>query len=164
MSNPAPIPWYVSVLQLDPDGKPLPGYALGKDFGNWLQTSIVNTVANAPSFFPSVSLTSQNASIGTTPIPLPSLATGLYRVTTYARITTVDAVSSSLTVTISWTEGAVALSLSGAAMTGNTTTTVQSNTATIQIDASSPISYSTTYASNTPGSMKYKLIVLVEAV
>lgn len=165
MANPAPFPFTVPVVQLDPQsGKPLPGWAMSKDLAIYLQASVIQAIASAPQFYPAVSLTNQSASIGTTPMPLPSLATGLYRLTTYARITTADAVSSSLTITVSWTDGAIACSLSGAAMTGNTTATVQSNTATVQIDAATPISYATTYASNTPGSMKYKLIVLVEAV
>ena len=165
MGSVAPVPWQTPVIQLDPQtSKPLPGFTMGKDFGNWLFTSVVQQIATAPSLYPAVSLVAQSASIGTTPIPLPALATGVYRVTYYTRITTADAVSSSLTITLSWTDGAVTCSLSGAALTTNTTATVQSSTAMVSIDASSPISYSVTYASNTPGAMKFKLIMLVEAV
>lgn len=162
--NPAPIPWDVSVIQLDPKGKPQPNFPLSKDFGNWLQTSIVQGVANAPSTFPSVALTGQHASILTTPMPLPSLATGLYRVSYYAAITTADGVSSSLTVTLTWTESTLSKSVSGTAITGNTTTTVQSGTALLVLDAASPISYSTVYASNTPATMQYRLTILLEAL
>lgn len=138
---------------------------MSKDFGNWLFPSVVQPIANAPQFFPAVNLpATQSASIGTTPIPLPALAAGFYRVSYYARITTVDPVSSSLTITISWTESAQALSLSGVAMTGNLVTTVQTGTMLLIIDPSSPISYATTYASNTPGTMKYRLALLVEAL
>lgn len=164
-SNVAPIPWYVPVVQLDPNTqKPMPGYGMSKEWGNWFQTSIISTVANAPSFYPSVALTGQNASIATTPIPLPTLATGTYRLTYYARITTADPVSSSLTVAFSWTEGSVTPTISGTAITGNTTTTVQTGTLTIAIDASTSISYATTYVSNTPGAMAYRLTILTEAV
>jgi len=165
MANPAPFPFTVPVIQLDPQsGKPLPGWTMSKDLAIYLQTSVVQAIAQAPQFFPSVALTGQSASISTTPIPLPSLLTGLYRLTYYARITTIDAVSSSLTVTLTWTDGAVSPTLAGAAMTGNTTTTVQSGSAMIHLDAASPISYATTYASNTPGAMKYALYILVETV
>lgn len=164
-STPAPVPWNTPIIQLDPVTlRPMPGYLMGKDWGNWFFTSLVQQVANAPQFYAPVAVTNQGASIAPTPIPLPALATGLYRVTTYVRITTVDPVSSSLTVSILWTDGGVSCALSGAPMTGNTTNTVQSNTATVQIDAGSPISYSTAYVSNTPGAMKYKLILLVESV
>ena len=165
MATPAPIPWNVSVLQLDPSsGQPLPTFGLSKDFGNWLQTSIVAGVANAPSLYPAVSLTNQSASIGVTPIPLPSLATGLFRITWYLRKTTADGVSSSIQLTISWTESSQALSISGAALATDAVTAVQSNSIMVLTDAASPISYSTTYASNTPATMKYRLTVLVEAV
>lgn len=165
MSTPAPIPWNVSVLQTDPNtGSLLPGFGLSKDFGNWLQTSIVAGVANAPSLYPVVSLTGQNASIASTPIPLPALATGFYRLSYYAEITTADAVSSSLQLTATFTHNSKTLTFSGTAMTGNTTTTIQTNVWTFLIDAASSISYATTYASNTPGSMKYALQILIEAV
>lgn len=160
----APIPWYSPIIQLDPLGRPLPTYGPSKEFGNWLQTSIVQNVANAPTTFPTVSLTGQSASIGTTPIPLPALATGLYRVTYYTRITTVDPVSSSLIISVSWTESTLALSSSGPALTGNLVTSLQSGTLMVQSDAAAPISYATTYVSNTPGTMKYRLTLLVEAV
>lgn len=111
-----------------------------------------------------VQLTVQDASIGTTPLPTDALAPGLYSVQYYARITTAAGVSSSLTVTISWTDGSVACSLSGAAMTGNTTGTVQTNTYLIKVDQASPISYSTTYASNPAGAMEYSLDIVLQAI
>ena len=164
MAGIAPIPWNVAVIQLDPQtGRPLPGFGLSREFGNWFQTSIIAPVSSAPRSLSPVRLTNQSASITTTPIPTASLAAGLYRVSYYAAITTADAVSSSLTVTVSWTESALTKSLSGAPMTGNTTTTVQSSTALIEIDGS-PISYSTTYVSNTPGQMKYRLSLVIESI
>src|SRR5215813_4997807 len=160
----APIPWNVAVIQLDPEsGRPLPGYGLSREFGNWFQTSIVAPVSSATRSLSPVRLTNQSASIATTPIPTATLPAGLYRVSYYAAITTADAVSSSLTVTLSWTESANTKSLSGAAITGNTNTTVQSSTALIEIDGS-PVSYSTSYASNTPEQMKYRLSVLLETI
>ena len=109
-------------------------------------------------------LTDQSASLPVTSIPSGSLPAGLYRVSYYARITQAASVSSSLTVTIAWTESAIALTLSGAAMTGNTTTTVQSGSAVIRIDAPGPVSYSTTYASAGGTPMKYRLDVTLERV
>lgn len=162
--TPVPIPWDSPVIQLDGQRKPLPSYGLSKEFGNWLVTSIVQPIATAPQLFPSVALTAQNASIGSTPVPLPALASGAYRISYYARITTVDPVSSSLTVSFGWTESSQALTLSGAAMTGNLVTSVQSGILLILSDASSPITYATTYASNTPSTMKYRLFVLIESV
>lgn len=165
MADPAPIPWNVPVLEVDPQsGRPLPGFSLSKDFGNWLQSSLVDGVASAPALYPVVSLTGQNASIGTTPIPLPSLATGAYRLSYFAEITTAAVTSSSLTVTVTFTHNSKTLTFAGAAMTGNLTTTIQTNIWTFLIDAASPISYATTYASNGAGEMIYSLWIQVEAL
>lgn len=137
-----------------------------KTFIDWV-TQLVADVDSAPSALKVVAVTTQNASIGTTPIATGTLSTGLYRVTWYARITTpatTGAATSSLTVTVGWTDGGVSCSYSGAAMTGNTTTTVQSQTQMVQLDAASPVTYATTYASNTAGQMVYKLSLVLEQV
>lgn len=111
-----------------------------------------------------VTLAAQQASILATPLGSATLGAGLYRVSWYARITTPDGVSSSLTVTIRWTEGAVALALSGAAMTGDTVTTVQSGIVFLNVDNNTPITYATAYLSNTPGQMQYELVLALERV
>jgi hypothetical protein len=168
--QPAPIPWWVSVVQLGPagpqgqPGSPLPAYGLSKDFGNWLQSSIVQNVASAPTTFPRSSLSNQSGGVAPTPIPLPSLAAGTYRISYYLRKTVPDGVSSSLTITFGWTEGTVALTLSGPPLTVDAITAVQTGTVLLLIDANSPITYAIAYASNTPGTMKYKLSVVVELV
>lgn len=119
-------------------------------------------VEAAPAGFEAVSLTGQSASIGTTAIPTDGdLSAGVYRVTVYQRITTVDAVSSSVTTTLSWTDGSVACSFSGTALTGNTTATVGSFTFTMRIDAASPISYATTVALGS-GDGRYRLNIQLE--
>lgn len=109
-------------------------------------------------------LLTQGASIASTPVTLPALSAGLYRVTIYARITRPATTSSSLTTAIGWTEGAVVLSSTGAALVGNTTGTFEARSITIRIDQASPITYSTTYASVGGTSMQYALDVVVEEV
>lgn len=111
-----------------------------------------------------VTLEAQAASIGTTPIPTDTLAAGLYRVTVSQRITVAAGVSSSLQTTISWTDGGVAQSFSGTALTANTTATTGSFTLLMHIDATTPISYATTYASNAAGAMEYRLDLVLEQV
>jgi hypothetical protein len=71
-------------------------------------------------------------------------------------------VSSSLTVTLGWTSGGQALTLVGAAMTGDALTTVQTGSATVEKDANASITYATAYASNTPDKMRYSLTVAAE--
>ena len=102
--------------------------------------------------------------VATTSLALSTLSQGLYRVTTYARIAVADGVSSSLTVTLGWTTNAISCLFAGAAMTGDTTATVQSLTFLMSIDQATAITYATTYASNTAAKMKYDLFVTVEAM
>lgn len=109
-------------------------------------------------------LTAQSASLGATPIAVGALAAGFYRITYYARITQAATTSSSLTVTIGWTDSGLSCSASGAPMTGNTTGTLQSGSQTFKIDQATPITYATTYASVGATSMQYKLAVILEVM
>jgi hypothetical protein len=54
--------------------------------------------------------------------------------------------------------------LAGAAMTSNTTTTVQSDTVLVAIDASTPLTYSTAYSSTGATAMAYSLWLVAEQV
>lgn len=113
----------------------------------------------------STAITGQTASIGATAIPvLPAITTGYYRVSYSARITTAASTSSSLTVTVGWTENSIALSQAGSAMTGNATTTQQNGTLVVLADNASPITYLTTYASSGGTAMQYRLTMIIEAI
>lgn len=131
-------------------------------WADWL-LALVTRVNTTPCRLKVVTLTTQTASIGTTALPLGTLTEGMYRVSYAARITTPGTVSSSLTVTIGWTQ-AVALSQAGAAMTGNTTATQQNGSFLIRVDAATTITYATTYASAGATAMVYRLDVVVEQV
>lgn len=111
-----------------------------------------------------VNLTGQSAAIAATDCSGGGLNAGLYRVSYYARITQAATTSSSLTVTLAWTDDTLTPSYSGAAITGNTTTTVQSGSILIDVDGAKAINYSTAYASVGATSMQYKLSVVVEKV
>lgn len=91
-------------------------------------------------------LSGQGASIGATAL-VTSVPPGLYRLEYYMRVTQAATVSSSLTYTVNWTDGAVAQTYSWSALTGNTTTTVQSAATMLRADAGSAISYEIAYAS-----------------
>jgi len=110
-----------------------------------------------------ISKTAQSASIGTTSL-LASPSAGLYRVSVYARITRAASTSSSLIVTISWTEGGVSCSRPLTALTGNTTATTPDPpfTVVLRSDVTVPISYATTYVTSGATSMQYRLDVAVE--
>lgn len=128
--------------------------------------SIVQPLNQAPQQYTEKVETSstQNASIGVTPIPLPPLGSGYYRVSLIARVTQAGTVSSSLIVTISFTQDTIACSFATAALTTNTTASVVTATYLLLIDEDTPISYSTTYASVGATPMNYRLSVLVEAL
>ena len=129
----------------------------------WLR-NLTTTVNDAPVRIQTVSVSGQAASIGTTSIPASSLSAGLYRVTWYLRITTAAATSSSVTVSLGWTDDTVTMSLSGAAVTGNTTTTSQTGTALLSVDNASPVTYATTYVSVGATPMQYTLDLTLEVV
>ena len=113
---------------------------------------------------PPIAKVTQNASIASTAIAPNLSAAGLYWLTYYARITKVGAVSSSLTVTLNWTDHGVAQTFSGAAITGNTVTSWQSETNLVYIDASTALTYSTTYASNAANEAEYELYIAILSV
>jgi len=109
-------------------------------------------------------LTLQTGAIAPTDLPLGTTVGGLYRVSTYMRITTAASTSSSLTITIGFTDGSVNCIFAGAALTTNTTASVQCNTFVLRADPASPITYRTAYASVGATAMRYALSVVVEQV
>lgn len=127
----------------------------------WL-LSVTGRVQQSPQVLKTVALTGQGAAIGATVIPLGALAPGTYRITYYARITQAATVSSSLTVTLQWTDGGVGQTATFAAITGNTTATSQTGSIVVDIDQSTNLTYSTAYASVGGTSMQYKLTILPE--
>ena len=112
----------------------------------------------------SVGLTAQAATVSATDFQTVSLTEGLYRVTYAARITRAATVNSSLTVALGWTDGGVSCSQSGAAMTGNTTSTTQSGIVAMHVDAATPVTYTLTYASAGATTMLYSFTAALESV
>lgn len=129
----------------------------------WLR-NLTTLVNDAPSRIQTVSLSAQTTSIGATSIPSTTLTKGLYRVTWYMRIAVAATTSSSLTLTLGWIDDGVTMSLSGAALTGNTTTTHQTGTALVAVDNASPVTYATTYVTAGATPMQYTLDLTLEAV
>ncbi|MDA1095305.1 MAG: hypothetical protein O3A25_18895 [Acidobacteria bacterium] len=120
-------------------------------------------IDSAPLNIATKALTAQAATISTTALPL-DLTAGIYRVSYYARITQAATTNSSLTVTLAWTETAVALSQGFTAMTGNTTTTQQNGTVMVVADANTSLTYATVYSSTGATPMQYRLTVVAERV
>jgi hypothetical protein len=129
----------------------------------WL-TDLVRKVDSDPTVVSSVTVTAKSASISATSFPRVILPTGLYRIGYFARITTAATTSSSLTVTIAGVNGGVACAIAGSAITGNTTSTVQSGNVYVQSDDSTSLTYATTHVSSGSTVMVYGLWMTVERV
>jgi hypothetical protein len=142
----------------------LQGSTLSTDWTRWFLALWGNVSAQPLILGTRLNLTNQNAAIPQTAFPAPALRGGLYRINWYLRITTPDPVSSSLTLTIGFSESGLALSIASAALTGNTVLTWLSGSTLIFTDQATAITYRTTYVSNTAGTMKYRLAAAVEQV
>jgi hypothetical protein len=157
-------PAQTSLIELDDKvpSRRLPFY-LSKAWLLWLYDLILR-VQSALQLLQTVTLVNQHAAIGATSIALGGVSAGILRLAWYLRVTTRDPVSSSVTLTIAWTEGAQACTLSGAAVAGNLVTSLQSGVIEIAVDSNAVITYATAYASNTPGVMQYSLRISVTKV
>ena len=78
---------------------------------------------------------------------------GIYAIYAYREVVIADPVSSSLALSIGWTHNGKALTRSLSAFTGapQTINATASDVTVVEIDPNTPISYTLTYASNTPG-------------
>lgn len=139
---------------VDRDGLMTPPYQ------RWFSLALIPRVQSAAFNVVSLGLTAQAASIGTTAF-IPS-ASGLYRVTYYVRVTQAATTSSSLQVGVLSTDGGVAITQTSVALTTNTTASVQGGVVIAQCDPSTPLSYSTTYASVGGTPMQYRLLLVGE--
>ena len=167
LSN-APIPLQDPIARARRAGfgdKPDPQEGVITDpWADWL-TRLAGTVNIAPSRLGSVAVGGQTASISATDFSGGSLNAGLYRVSYYAQITQAAGVSSSLTITLTWTAVGVSQSEAFAAITGNTTSTHSAapNDFFFYADGS-PVKYATTYASVGAPVMSYLLYLSLESV
>ena len=123
-----------------------------------------DAITAAPQRNASTSVSAQSASIGATSIPTQALNAGLYRVTFYATVTTQATVSSSLEVTISWTDIGQARFITSTAYTGNSVSGAATGSVMFYADAGAPVTYSTTYATVGATDMVYSLQVVLEKV
>ena len=137
----------------------------------------IATVSNGvPAEYATVDLTAQAAAIGATTLYTPT-ATGMFRISAYLKVTTVDATSSTLgAVTITYTDGTDSVAQSavmqmanelGASVTsnsGNTTAAKLIGSTEIWALTGVAIQYAVAYASNIAGTMKYEVHLKCEAL
>ncbi len=106
----------------------------------------------------------QGAAIAATDLG-PALPEGLYAVKWYGRVTQAASSSSSLQVTVTWTDGGVAQSVSGASLTGNTTSTAESVSLPLfHADAGAQVKYAAAYSSSGATSMQFGLTVVLFSI
>ncbi len=129
----------------------------------WL-LSLWQAVTQATTTIGDLSLTAQAASIATSTLKTTTRTAGAYRVNYYTRITQAASVSSSLQVTIGWTDGGQSCSQSGSALTGNTVTTTESGTVYLHADAGSTVTYRTAYSSTGGTARQYRVDATVQRV
>ena len=151
-----------------------PGYKQGEDPQEgmaaltWVQywTQQGQVLGQSPSRVGSSGpLSNQSVSIVATDLSNGTLSAGLYELRYFAHVTQAAGATSSLIVTFDWTTDGQPMTFSFPAMTGNTLATFQSDILPLlRIDGSSPVRYSTTYASTGAPSMQYSLDVTLSIV
>ena len=106
-------------------------------------------------------LENQTAAIPTTNV-FTALTGGWYRLNVSLRKTIPDGVSSSLTLTIGWTDHGTPMTETEAALTLDTNVAQQTTSKPMFVDANAPITVAVAYASNTPAKMTFNLGGFVE--
>jgi hypothetical protein len=147
-----------TIIAPPPDKSPIaiPGGWISSEYYRWLTVELVARLQLAPQVLKALSLTAQGATIpATTLITAPK--TSLYRVDAYLRITQAATTNSSATLTLSWTDGGVVQSKTFAAVTGNTTTTIDSQSLFLHADGGTVITYAVVYASTGATAMQFRL-------
>ncbi len=152
-----PVPRFNALLQSVKD------LIVSFQWDNWFQ-QIANALNLTAQQTGSADLSTQAASVSATNLNTGTLSGGFYRVSYSQAVTRAASVSSSLTSRFDWTFNSVAQSSVNAAMTGNTTTTRQEAVLPIQVDASSNVTYTLTYASSGGTSMQYAFKASLEAL
>lgn len=125
----------------------------------WQQ--LINSFALVPTVADTGTISGLTALLATTTLQTTTIG-GVYEVGYYIRKTVADGVSSSLTVTIGWTENGTALTRVFAALTTDSNVANQSDVVPIVADASTNITIAIAYASNTPATMTYRYRAVVK--
>ena len=126
----------------------------------WLEQQ--RRVEDGPEQLGTVSLSAQSADIAATPVPMPDLTAGMYRVSYYVRVTRAGSVSGEIQIQIGWTDGTIALTSAGTNLTANTTSTFEQRTLFLAVAANVSITYEAIYNDGGGTAMQYKLEIVVE--
>jgi hypothetical protein len=129
----------------------------------------ISTVSNGvPSEFATVDLTAQSASISSATLyAVPASGAGVYRISYYMKVTQAATTSSSVTLTLGWTDrddSTVASVVVPTPANATDSTSIVSGTLVVDAALSTNLTYLTTYASTGATAMQYKLRLKVEAL
>jgi len=133
------------------------------EFTRWVDQSLLPRVDAAAVSVDSVSETGLTAGVTISAIGSDQVA-GKYRFSIYLQVVTPAGVSSSLQVTLTWTYNGVVQTEVFTALATNLTTSHQGTVYSFDIDDSSPVSYTITYASNPAAAMVYAYSLTLELV
>lgn len=166
--RPVPIPVHERMVSLrnrkryprPEDSDPQEGMAT-RSWIEWL-TNQSAIQASSPRRVSYVELQDKAASVAATDISDGGLEAGFYRVSYYATISQAATTSCSLVVALDWTDRSAVKTLTGTAVTTNSTATVQVGGGLIRIDSNSPVRYTTTYGSVGATPMQYDLVITLE--
>ena len=129
------------------EGRPDPQE--GKITRQWLDylISLGTAIVQSVSRIAEASITDEDATISPVDVTTGLIAAGKYEFTYYASITREAGTSSSLEVTLDWTDRGNAKSYTGPAIVDGAVTDSQFGGGLIRVDGASPVRYSTVYAS-----------------
>lgn len=132
-------------------------------FTRWNEQALLERVSRTP-FRVQSSEMLEDVGASTSGSIATEQAGGLYRVSVYREVTTADPVSSSLACVLAWTHNGKAMTRTLTAFAGAPQTTASNvgDSSVIEIDAGTPISYTLTYASNTPALARFEVTLMAE--
>ena len=116
---------------------------------------LIDSFTQVPTKTDTGTVSGLTAALATTTL-LTTTQGGVYEVGYYIRKTVAGGVSSSLTVTIGWTENAIALTRVFTALTLDSTVANQSDTIPILVDANADITLAVAYASDVADTMTWR--------
>ena len=150
-----PPPWLSTVVD--------PSRILSGDWTRWVGLLWLRVRAGAVLVGSAVNLTNQSTSKSTT-TAFTTVQTGLYRISTYLRVTVADGVASSTTLTLTWREGSQTVTKAFTVVNGDTVTTFETQSVLVGADSGTVITYAVAYTSTTPAKMRYRFSLTVEQV
>lgn len=142
--------------------KKFPKLLVTGDWADWLLAE-QESLNLAPERKDHVRLEGQTAAVATTPFTL-DLDPGVWRILYQVRVTRVAGTSSSFQVTVTWTQGGVVQTFTGALQNGNLLTTREGTDFVIRTDTDTPVSYAVAYASVGAPTMQFEADFIAELI